>query len=126
MNDLSTILNEATTSTTQLSDIIPTWLIVLIAILVCVAIIGGLYKIIAYRRISVVSKKIDYLVEDLIYKSEFMVPAVEALVKLSSYVDLVEGIVKKNSNTLISYVDSNKKTAKKMSAQAKEVIKENK
>lgn len=110
----------------DLTDIIPVWLIVLIAILVCLAIIGSLYKIIAYRRISVVSKKIDYLVEDLIYKSEFMVPAVEALVKLSGYVDLIEGIVKKNSNALINYVDNNKDSVKKISRQVKEVIKESK
>ncbi|MBD5446034.1 MAG: hypothetical protein HDR31_01810 [Mycoplasma sp.] len=127
MRDYFLFLNEAeATNQPDLSNIFPTWLIILVGILVCIAIIGALYKIIAYRRISVVSKKLDYLVEDLIYKSEFMVPAVEALVKLSGYVDLIEGIVKKNSNALINYVDNNKDSVKKISKQVKEVIKENK
>lgn len=109
-----------------MSSVFPDWLIILVGILVAIAIVGGIYKIIAYRRVSVAAKKMDYLLEDLIYKSEFMVPTVEALVKLSSYVDLIEGIVKKNSDNISEYVKSNKTTTDNLKKTSKEVIKESK
>lgn len=105
---------------------VPIWLIILIAILVCLSIIAVIYKIFSYRRISVVAKKIDYLVEDLIYKSEFLTPTIEAISKISSYIDLFEGIVKKNSESLMNYVVNNKESVFKFSKQLKEVIREKK
>lgn len=101
---------------------IPLWLLILIGILVVISIIAGIYKIISYRKISIVSKKIDYLIEDLIYKSEFLTPTVEALVKLSSYVDLFEAVIKKNSDSLITYVSNNKEAVKKFQKKIKDVI----
>ena len=64
----------------------------------------------------------DYLLEDLIYKSEFVTPTVEALVKLSSYVDLFEAVIKKNSDSLITYVSNNKEAVKKFQKKIKDVI----
>lgn len=101
---------------------IPLWLLILIGILVVISIIAGIYKIISYRKISIVSKKMDYLLEDLIYKSEFVTPTVEALVKLSSYVDLFEAVIKKNSDSLITYVSNNKEAVKKFQKKIKDVI----
>lgn len=105
---------------------IPLWLIILLGILISLSLIAIVYKIIAYRKVSIVAKKMDYLVEDLIYKSEFLTPSIEALVKLSSYVDVVETIVKNNSESLINYISNNKESAKKISSKLKEVIKEKK
>lgn len=116
------MINQALTLTIENS----LWLLILIGILVVLSIIATLYKIIAYRRMSVVSKKIDYLVEDLIYKSEYLTPSVEAIVKLSNYVDLIEGVVKKNSDSLLKYVNNNKDSVLKISKQLKEVIREKK
>ena len=107
-----TYLINATDNTANVLGI-PLWLLILIGILVVISIIAGIYKIISYRKISIVSKKMDYLLEDLIYKSEFVTPTVEALVKLSSYVDLFEAVIKKNSDSLITYVSNNKEAVKK-------------
>lgn len=102
------------------------WLIILIGILVSLGIIVAIYKLIAYRRISIVSKKIDYLIEDLIYKTEYLTPAVEAVVKMSNYIDVIEGVVKKNAESVLKYVTNNKESASKISKQLKEVIREKK
>lgn len=110
--------------TIQLESIL--WLLILVGILVVLGIIVSIYKFIAYRRISIVSKKIDYLVEDLIYKTEYLTPAVEAIVKLSNYIDVVEGVVKQNAESVLKYVTDNKEAAAKISKQIKEVIREKK
>lgn len=116
-----TYLINATDNTANVLGI-PLWLLILIGILVVISIIAGIYKIISYRKISIVSKKMDYLLEDLIYKSEFVTPTVEALVKLSSYVDLFEAVIKKNSDSLITYVSNNKESVKKFQKKIKDVI----
>ncbi|MDE6477504.1 MAG: hypothetical protein K2L48_05005 [Mycoplasmoidaceae bacterium] len=60
-------------------------------------IIALFYAIIAFRKIGIVSKKTDYLVEDVTYKSEMLMPTVEALTRLSKYSDLLEEYVSENS-----------------------------
>ncbi|GAA5414902.1 hypothetical protein [Ureaplasma ceti] len=87
----------------------PTWLIGLIATVCVLAIIAFLYMIIAFRKINIVSKKLDYLVEDLTYKSEKLNSMVEAIVKISSYVDVAETLLKKNSEAISSFIKRNKK-----------------
>lgn len=76
------------TSSTEIQ--FPTYLIVLIAVLIAIAIIACIYKIFAYRRISIAAKKIDYLVEDLIYKSEYIMPSIEAVSEFASYTNLAD------------------------------------
>lgn len=88
---------------------LPLWLIILIGVLVGFAIIACIYKIFTYRRMSIVAKKADYLIEDLIYKSEYVTPSIEALVKLTSYADIANDFLNKNSNSLIKLVSKNKK-----------------
>ncbi len=110
--------------TIQLDSIL--WLLILVGILVSIGIIVSIYKFIAYRRISIVSKKIDYLVEDLIYKTEYLTPAVESIVKLSNYIDIIEGVVKQNAESVLKYVTENKESAVNISKQLKEVIREKK
>lgn len=102
----------------------PIWLQILIGILVCLAIIVCLYMIIAYRKVGIVSKKIDYLVEDLTYKSELLTPVIDSVVKIGSYIDLFEGIFQQKSESLLKYASNNKESIYKLGKQLKEVIKE--
>ena len=84
------------------------WLIALIAILCILGIFAFIYIIIAFRRITIVFKKNDYLIEDLTYKSEKMNNVVDVIVKLSGYVDVIEGVIKRNSDVVSTFIKNNK------------------
>lgn len=92
----SVSLQASDTSSTTIS--LPPYLIAIISILVVVAIIACIYKIFAYRRMSIAAKKIDYLVEDLIYKSEYIMPSIEAVSEFASYTNLTELVFNKNKS----------------------------
>ncbi|MDR0825786.1 MAG: hypothetical protein LBM72_00800 [Mycoplasmataceae bacterium] len=85
-----------------------TVLIIVGCVVLLLALFAIVYMIVAYRKIGIVAKKLDYLVEDLTYKSEMLTPTVEALVKVSNYIDLLESAVAQNSNSLGKYLISNK------------------
>lgn len=104
----------------------PTYLIILLTILICIAIVVAIYLLIAFRKIGIVAKKIDYLVEDLTYKSEMLTPVVESLNKISNYVDLFEGIIKQNTDSLIKFISHNKESAYKFANDLKDLIKDKK
>lgn len=84
------------------------WLIAIIAVFCCLGIVAFIYIIFAFRRISIVFKKIDYLVEDLTYKSEKLNNVVDVVIKLSGYVDVVEGIIKRNSDVISKFIKNQK------------------
>lgn len=84
------------------------WLIAIIAVFCCIGIVAFIYIIFAFRRISIVFKKIDYLVEDLTYKSEKLNNVVDVVIKLSGYVDVVEGIIKRNSDVVSKFIKNQK------------------
>lgn len=90
----------------------PVWLIVLITILVSIAIIAFMYMILAFRKVIIVSKKLDYLVEDLTYKSEKMNDVVSTITKLSNYLDSAENLVKNNAETLNNILATKSKLKK--------------
>lgn len=92
------------------------WLIAIIAVFVSIGIVAFIYIIFAFRRISIVFKKIDYLVEDLTYKSEKLNNVVDVVIKLSGYVDVVEGIIKRNSDVVSKFIKNHKnvKTAEQI------------
>ncbi|MDR3257487.1 MAG: hypothetical protein LBT17_01695 [Mycoplasmataceae bacterium] len=79
------------------------------------------YMIIAFRKIGIVAKKLDYLVEDLTYKSEMLTPTVEALAKISNYVDLFESIINQNADALMNYINKNKSSATKFISKLKDI-----
>ena len=115
----STDVAQTTTTTTTAEVQFPTYLIVLIAILIGIAIIACIYKIFAYRRISIAAKKIDYLVEDLIYKSEYIMPSIEAVSEFASYTNLADLVFnrgKKNNSNKIK-----EKTNKEIISKAKKI-----
>lgn len=84
------------------------WLIAIIAVFCCIGIVAFIYIIFAFRRVSIVFKKIDYLVEDLTYKSEKLNNVVDVVIKLSGYVDVVEGIIKRNSDVISKFIKNQK------------------
>lgn len=61
---------------------------------------------------SIVSKKLDYLVEDLTYKSEKMNDVVSSIVKISNYINAAEDLVKNNADVISKVLleNSEKKT----------------
>jgi predicted PurR-regulated permease PerM len=79
------------------------------------------YMIIAFRKIGIVAKKLDYLVEDLTYKSEMLTPTVEALTKVSNYIDLFESIINQNADALINYINKNKSSTTKFISKLKDI-----
>jgi predicted PurR-regulated permease PerM len=105
------------------NDTTITVIIIVGCIVLFLALFAVLYMIIAFRRIGVVAKKMDYLIEDLTYKVEMLTPTVEALVKLSNYVDLLESFVNQNSSSLMRYISNNRESAFKMVDKLKDVIK---
>ena len=80
-----------------------------------------IYIIFAFRRILIVFKKIDYLVEDLTYKSEKLNNVVDVVIKLSGYVDVVEGIIKRNSDVVSKFI-KNQKNIKIVDSQLDQTI----
>lgn len=90
--------------------------IVLGIIALILLIFSLLYAIIAFRKIGIVSKKADYLVEDITYKSEMLMPTVEALSKLSKYSELLEEFVNENSKFTYDFL---KKHASKLESKKK-------
>lgn len=98
-------------------------LIVLVTILVCVAIILCVYLIITFRKIHIVAKKLDYLVEDLTYKSEQLTPVVDSIVKISNFIDILDSILKQKSQNLIKHISGNKESIYKVAKEVKDEIK---
>lgn len=87
----------------------PVWLIVVIAILCFIAIIGFIYMILAFRRITIFAKKMDYLIEDITYKSEKMNDVVDAIVKVSKYINVAETLVKSNADVISDLLEKKTK-----------------
>lgn len=97
-------------------------LIILAIILCIVAILAFVYMIITFRKINIVAKKIDYFVEDATYKSEKLNVTVDAIVKLSNYVDVFELLVKQNAQSLVDYLAKNKENIEKFEKSVNESI----
>lgn len=91
---------------------IPIWLLVLLGILVSLGIISIIYWMFTQRRIAIVAKKVDYLVEDLIYKSELLSSTVESIVKFSNLADSIEAVMNGNQTKLVEIISKNKKLIK--------------
>lgn len=101
-----------------------TTLIVLVTILVCIAIVLCVYLIITFRKIHVVAKKIDYLVEDLTYKSEQLTPVVDSIVKISDFIEIIDSILKQKSQDWIKSTSGNKESIYKVAKQVKAAVKQ--
>ncbi|MGL4951516.1 MAG: hypothetical protein ACRC4L_00875 [Mycoplasma sp.] len=102
----------------------PQYLIILLSIMAGAFILLALYGIWVLRRFSIVGKKIDYLVEDITYKSEMLSPLVDSLLKFSSYIDVIEVIISKNTSTIKEVVNNNKSNITKFKNQLEKVLDE--
>ncbi len=102
----------------------PLYLIIIICIAACLFIIVCLYSLILFRRMAIVSKKLDFLIEDLTYKSENIGPFIDSLLKISSYVDVLDVVVKNNINGIKKVVQNNSTNIKKFSKQLEKVLHE--
>lgn len=100
-----------------------TALLILTIVLVCIAIVLCIYLIITFRRIHIVSKKLDYLVEDLTYKSEQLTPLTDSLIKISNFIDIFDSVLKEKSQNLIKHTSGNKESIYQVAKEVKEVVK---
>jgi uncharacterized protein YoxC len=67
-----------------------------------------LYSLTLLRRTNIVMKKVDYLVEDLTYKSESLSISVDAMSKISNYVLAADAFSKKGFSSLLKLFTQNK------------------
>lgn len=102
----------------------PQYLVILLAVMACVIIVLCLYGLILFRRFYIVMKKIDYLVEDITYKSETLSPMIDSLLKLSTYVEVMEEIIKKNSDAIKKVTNDNKVAITKYRHQLEKILNE--
>ncbi len=83
-------------------------LLIILIILSLILIIVALYAVAAMRRRTVVLKKVDYLVEDLTYKSESLNVSVETLNKISNYAMSLDAVSKNSLKTTVKLISENR------------------
>lgn len=104
----------------------PQFLIIIISVAMCIFIIVCLLGLLLLRRFSILIKKLDFLVEDITFKSENIAPFFDSLLKITSYVDVLDVIVKKNINGIKKVVENNASNMKKMLNEFEKVVNEKK
>ncbi len=77
-------------------------------ILLFALILFVLYLIVIARRTNIVMKKVDYLIEDITYKSESLSVSVDTLNKFSNYLLAFDATTKKNLKSAIHLVSENR------------------
>lgn len=102
----------------------PEILVILLSIMAVALTIAALYGLWLLRKMLIVSKKLDYLVEDITYKSEMLSPLIDSLLKLASYIDVMEIIVKQNSEDFKHVIDNNRPSINRIRTQLEKIIDE--
>lgn len=100
----------------------PEYLIILLTIMSSLIICLTIYLFFVFRKIAVASKKIDYLIEDITYKSEVLSPMIDSILKLSSYIDVLDIVFKKKSSEISKVIDNNSENIKKFNKQLQKVL----
>jgi Asp-tRNA(Asn)/Glu-tRNA(Gln) amidotransferase C subunit len=77
-------------------------------ILLVLLILASIYLISFLRRKTILMRKIDYLVEDLTYKSESLNVTVETINRISNYVSSLDAVTKKGFKSAINLLMENK------------------
>lgn len=101
------------------------FLIVISCILLVLLSIAVIYLISVLRRGSIILKKVDYLVEDVIYKSEALNVTVETLNKLSSYLLSFDAISQKGFKSLFKLISENRNYILSLLGKLKEDVEKN-
>ncbi len=83
-------------------------LLIILIILGLILLIVALYAVAAMRRRTVVLKKVDYLVEDLTYKSESLNVSVETLNKISNYALSLDAVSQNSLKSAIKLISENR------------------
>lgn len=102
----------------------PEILVILLSIMAVALTLAALYGLWLLRKMLIVSKKLDYLVEDITYKSEMLSPLIDSLLKLASYIDVMEIIVKQNSEDFKRVIDNNRPSINRIRTQLEKIIDE--
>lgn len=97
------ILREGTTES-KLTLVV----LVLLIILILIAIVIAIYGLAATRKKAVVLKKVDYLIEDITYKSESLNVSVETINKMSNYVMSIDSVSQKGFKQLLKFISENR------------------
>ena len=71
---------------------------------------------------SISAKKLDYLIEDLSYKSEKISPALDSLINLLNYIDLLDNVVKNEGIKLVNSLLEDKRDLELIVKQLREFI----
>ncbi len=91
-----------------MKDFLNTTRDVALIVLPFIGVVAVFYLLLLFRQLTITSKKIDYLIEDITYKSEMLNSTVETVVKVSNYVDAFEAIAKKNGKAALRLAQRNK------------------
>lgn len=83
-------------------------LIIVAILLLLLLVVAALYGIAGLRRRNVVLKKVDYLVEDITYKSESLNVTVETLNKISNYAMSLDAVSKNGLKSSIKLISENR------------------
>lgn len=102
----------------------PDYLVILLCVTAGLISLMCLFALWILRRMSIIGKKVDYLVEDITYKLETLSPFIDSLLKLSSYLDVVDVIIKQNGKDIKKIVNDNKPAIAKFKDQLTKVINE--
>ena len=85
-----------------------TTLVIMGIIALAVASVALVYIALAARRRTITMKKVDYLVEDITFKSESLTSTVETVAKMANYIDAFETIARKNIKSATKLINRNK------------------
>ncbi len=97
-----------TTHQSELTDTALLALLIIAIILGLILIVVALYGVAAMRRRTVVLKKVDYLVEDITYKSESLNVTVETLNKVSNYALSMDALTKNGLKSSLKLISENR------------------
>ena len=100
----------------------PLYLIIVLTIMAILISLLCVYGAVVLRRFLIVMKKVDYLVEDITYKSETLSPILDSLLKVSSYVDVMDDIIKNNAEQIKKVTNDNKVALNKYKSQLEKVL----
>lgn len=99
-----------------------TALFIIVIVLAVLLVILSIYMIVAFRRIAITAKKLDYLIEDLSYKAEKSTHVIDSLVKLSHYIDTIDEFIKNDGVKVLTKTEQNKEEALKLLNQLRDFL----
>ncbi len=104
----NTNLIKITGTSNQIPESVLIFLVVTGIILLLLLSIATLYLIFSLRRRTIVLKKVDYLIEDLTYKSESLNVTVETVNKVSNYLLSLDAVTQNGFKSAIKLLAENK------------------